>query len=169
MIVSRTGELRRTTLRLPPRRGGLAPWTRRGRGPLLLGRVPSVRTTGAAPGPLGKLALLPTGAPVTAPLCLTRSSTSDTGNKTQAPGPREKEFFNLVLNENQKLAVRRILSGDCRPLPYILFGPPGTGKTVTIIEAVLQVTRGGHTANSLALRCVHVVSVNCGTRKLERA
>nr|KAF6496487.1 Mov10 like RISC complex RNA helicase 1 [Rousettus aegyptiacus] len=67
------------------------------------------------------------------------TSALDTGNKAQAPGAREKEFFNLVLNENQKLAVRRILSGDCRPLPYILFGPPGTGKTVTIIEAVLQV------------------------------
>ncbi|XP_037369257.1 RNA helicase Mov10l1 isoform X2 [Talpa occidentalis] len=52
---------------------------------------------------------------------------------------REREFFNPVLNENQQLAVRRILSGDCRPLPYVLFGPPGTGKTVTIIEAVLQV------------------------------
>lgn len=54
-----------------------------------------------------------------------------------------EEFFNPLLNENQKLAVRRILSGDCRPIPYVLFGPPGTGKTVTIIEAVLQVMVGG--------------------------
>nr|XP_035129894.1 RNA helicase Mov10l1 isoform X3 [Callithrix jacchus] len=64
---------------------------------------------------------------------------SDLVDEIQTPEARKIEFFNPVLNENQKLAVRRILSGDCRPLPYILFGPPGTGKTVTIIEAILQV------------------------------
>lgn len=86
-------------------------------------------------------------------LCLTPVFTLNTVNGVQTPKVREKEFFNPVLNENQKLAVRRILSGDCRPLPYILFGPPGTGKTVTIIEAVLQVTTGSGTVTS-GLSCV---------------
>lgn len=49
--------------------------------------------------------------------------------------------FNKALNIYQRQAISGILSGKCRPAPYVLFGPPGTGKTVTLIEAVLQVYR----------------------------
>ncbi|XP_035498379.2 RNA helicase Mov10l1 isoform X2 [Scophthalmus maximus] len=60
------------------------------------------------------------------------------GGLLSKPIPSKGHFFNPELNPPQREAVKRILEGECRPIPYVLFGPPGTGKTITLIEAILQ-------------------------------
>lgn len=42
---------------------------------------------------------------------------------------------------NYNFQVNQILSGGIKGVPYIIFGPPGTGKTVTIVEAIKQVSK----------------------------
>ena len=48
----------------------------------------------------------------------------------------------LKHNKQQLQAVRHIVAGTARPGPYLIFGPPGTGKTVTMVEAMKQVLKG---------------------------
>ena len=47
-------------------------------------------------------------------------------------------LFNGKLNPEQIKAVKRIMREKC-PHPFIIFGPPGTGKSKTMCEAIKQV------------------------------
>ncbi|NWX36340.1 SDE3 helicase, partial [Notiomystis cincta] len=62
-------------------------------------------------------------------------------HKSLFPGPFQPQWFNrkLETNEEQCRAVTHIVTGVSRPAPYLIFGPPGTGKTVTMVEAIKQV------------------------------
>ncbi|CAG0924334.1 unnamed protein product [Notodromas monacha] len=54
-----------------------------------------------------------------------------------APGTRKIRWFNRHLNELQRKAVLNIFNSSTKA-PYLLFGPPGTGKTVTLVETIMQ-------------------------------
>ncbi|CAI5777818.1 Hypothetical predicted protein [Podarcis lilfordi] len=58
---------------------------------------------------------------------------------------------NLESNQEQVKAVYQVVAGMSRPAPYLIFGPPGTGKTVTMVEAINQVLK--HVEGSHVLAC----------------
>ncbi|NXM78836.1 SDE3 helicase, partial [Serilophus lunatus] len=68
------------------------------------------------------------------------------------PGPFQPRWFDrkLQANEEQCRAVTHIVTGMSRPAPYLIFGPPGTGKTVTVVEAIKQVWTNFKEARILA-------------------
>ncbi|XP_030554172.1 putative helicase MOV-10 isoform X1 [Drosophila novamexicana] len=78
----------------------------------------------------------------------------------------------IASNMEQLQAVQHIVNGPSSLAPYIVFGPPGTGKTTTIVEAILQlrlrqprsrilVTAGSNSAcDTIALRICEYFASN---------
>ncbi|KAJ1301619.1 hypothetical protein OPQ81_008866 [Rhizoctonia solani] len=44
-------------------------------------------------------------------------------------------------NERQRLAVEQIVALGPGDIPFVIFGPPGTGKTTAVVEAIHQVVK----------------------------
>ncbi|KAL9161630.1 hypothetical protein ABFS82_07G034200 [Erythranthe guttata] len=66
--------------------------------------------------------------------------------RTVKPNPMVPISPNL--NDEQMRAVQMILASRGGP-PYVIHGPPGTGKTMTLIEAILQIYRSKRNARVL--------------------
>ena len=56
-------------------------------------------------------------------------------------GKFRQQFFDKELNWEQKKAVQAICERNYGSMPYLVSGPPGTGKTKTIIEIALQLLK----------------------------
>nr|WGG62726.1 MOV10 [Lateolabrax japonicus] len=69
--------------------------------------------------------------------------------KTELPQLR---LFDSKLEKNpeQYQAVHHIVAGSSKPAPYLVFGPPGTGKTVTLVEAIKQIEKTQASCHILA-------------------
>ena len=48
------------------------------------------------------------------------------------------QLYHPNLNEEQQRLVCRVLGGHAAGAPHVLFGPPGTGKTMTLVECALH-------------------------------
>lgn len=63
----------------------------------------------------------------------------------------ENWFENFDLNDEQRSAVAHILNKTDNLPPYILYGPAGTGKTKTLVAAIVNIVR---TTEDNVLVCV---------------
>ncbi|VEN64308.1 unnamed protein product [Callosobruchus maculatus] len=80
--------------------------------------------------------------------------------------PETLNYFNESLNDEQKIAVKNIMNRDLN-VPYLIFGPPGTGKTVTVVEAVLQLWKMRSTSRILVCAPSNAATNEIATRLIE--
>ena len=82
--------------------------------------------------------------PTITPVCLLVKETAQLASLRSMRSKAEsiEELGAQCLNSQQRLAVASVLVGaGGGRLPLALFGPPGTGKTVTLVECALQVSK----------------------------
>ncbi|XP_070766761.1 putative helicase mov-10-B.1 [Enoplosus armatus] len=83
----------------------------------------------------------------------------------------------LESNPEQRTAIQHIVAGSAKPAPYLVFGPPGTGKTMTLVEAIKQIMETQASCNILACApsnsatdhlCEKILEGKMGKRKVYR-
>lgn len=57
------------------------------------------------------------------------------------PGTSSRLYFDNELNWEQKKSVESVCSRNYGTLPFLISGPPGTGKTKTLIELAIQLLK----------------------------
>ncbi|KAJ8087594.1 hypothetical protein PM082_006427 [Marasmius tenuissimus] len=69
-----------------------------------------------------------------------------------APQGLPRQTFNTAIatNPNQLQAVTSIVHAPAGSPPFVIFGPPGTGKTVTLVETIRQILASESKARVLA-------------------
>ncbi|KAJ3067726.1 hypothetical protein HDU98_009060 [Podochytrium sp. JEL0797] len=63
------------------------------------------------------------------------------------------EFFDGQLNWAQQKAVSAIVENDYGEVPFLIWGPPGTGKTKTVIESIHQLLENSSNCTPRILAC----------------
>ncbi|KAK7884273.1 hypothetical protein WMY93_027396 [Mugilogobius chulae] len=61
--------------------------------------------------------------------------------QSSAPQQTLPKLKLLGVNPEQIQPVQHIVAGSSKPAPYIVFGPPGTGKTATLVETIKQIIK----------------------------
>ncbi|KAK0639526.1 P-loop containing nucleoside triphosphate hydrolase protein [Cercophora newfieldiana] len=62
-----------------------------------------------------------------------------------------QDLYDRLLNLEQRIAVENICGQNYGVLPYLISGPPGTGKTKTMIEIALQLVNNVHGVSHILL------------------
>ena len=76
--------------------------------------------------------------------------------KILSKGSFDLPWYDKQLNFEQRKAVDAIIKKQYGAVPFIISGPPGTGKTKTLVEAALQLLRSAASANE---RCHLLICV----------